>query len=124
MRIQDAMNKNLLQDYFISSKVVNLKNYGSNSSRTRTIVIGVRRDQKINPERLFPEITEPKTIKELTKGLEKLNRFGEISKDIYHSFRPYDKKMLSWIEKLKEGKVLLIIKKVFVNLIKLLIIRL
>ena len=104
IRIQDAMNKNLLQDYFISSKVVNLKNYGSNSSRTRTIVIGVRRDQKINPEGLFPDITEPKTIKELTKSLEKLNKFGEISKDIYHSFRSYDQKMLSWIEKLKEGE--------------------
>ena len=98
------MNKNLLQDYFISSKVVNLKNYGSNSSRTRTIVIGVRRDQKINPEGLFPDITEPKTIKELTKSLEKLNKFGEISKDIYHSFRSYDQKMLPWIVKLKEGE--------------------
>ena len=104
IQIQDSMNKNLLQDYFISSKVVNLKNYGSNSSRTRTIVIGVRRDQKINPERLFPDITEPKLIKELIKKFEKLNKFGEISKDIYHSFRPYDKKMLTWIEKLKEGE--------------------
>ncbi len=104
IQIQDAMNKNLLQDYFISSKVVNLKNYGSNSSRTRTIVIGVRRDQKINPEGLFPDITEAKLIKELIKKLEKLNKFGEISKDIYHSFRPYDKKMLPWIEKLKEGE--------------------
>ena len=104
IQIQDAMNKNLLQDYFISSKVVNLKNYGSNSSRTRTIVIGVRRDQKINPERLFPEITKPKIIKELIKKFEKLDKFGEISKDIYHSFRPYDKKMLPWIEKLKEGE--------------------
>ena len=104
IQIQDAMNKNLFQDYFISSKVVNLKNYGSNSSRTRTIVIGVRRDQKINPEGLFPEIVEPKTIKELTKNLDRLNKFGEISKDIYHSFRPYDKKMLPWIEKLKEGE--------------------
>jgi DNA (cytosine-5)-methyltransferase 1 len=104
IQIQDAMNKNLLQDYFISSKVVNLKNYGSNSSRTRTIVIGVRRDQKINPERLFPDITEPKLIKELINKLEKLNKFGEISNDIYHSFRPYDKRMLPWIEKLKEGE--------------------
>jgi len=104
IQIQDSMNKNLLQDYFISSKVVNLKNFGSNSSRTRTIVIGVRRDQKINPERLFPDITEPKLIKELIKKFEKLNKFGGISKDIYHSFRPYDKKMLTWIEKLKEGE--------------------
>ena len=73
IQIQDAMNKNLLQDYFISSKVVNLKNYGSNSSRTRTIVIGVRRDQKINPERLFPDITEPKIIKELINKLDIIN---------------------------------------------------
>ena len=104
IQIEDAMKKNLSQYYFISSKVVNLKNYGSNSSRTRTIVIGVRRDQKINPEGLFPDIAEPKTIKELTKNLKKLIKFGEVSKDIYHSFRPYDKKMLPWIEKLKEGE--------------------
>ena len=42
--------------------------------------------------------------KELINKLEKLNKFGEISNDIYHSFRPYDKKMLPWIEKLKEGE--------------------
>ena len=53
---------------------------------------------------MFPDITEPKTIKELIKKLEKLNKFGKISKDIYHSFRPYDKKMLPWIEKIKEGE--------------------
>ena len=104
IQIQDSMYKNLLQDYFIASKVINLKNYGSNSSRTRTIVMGVRRDQKVNPEVLFPDFLEPKTIKELTKNLEKLNKFGEISKDIYHTFRSYDKVMLSWIEKLKEGE--------------------
>ena len=69
------MNKNLMQDYFISSKVVNLKNYGSNSSRTRTIVIGVRRDQKINPEGLFPDITEPKIIKGVEQRTFKMVKF-------------------------------------------------
>ena len=104
IQIQESMYKNLLQNYFISSKIINLKNYGSNSSRTRTIVIGVRRDQKINPEELFPDFIEPKKINELTKNLKKLNKFGEISDDIYHAFRSYDKNMLPWIEKLKEGE--------------------
>jgi DNA (cytosine-5)-methyltransferase 1 len=52
----------------------------------------------------FRILQNQKLIKELINKLEKLNKFGEISNDIYHSFRPYDKKMLPWIEKLKEGE--------------------
>ena len=66
--IKIALNNNLLGDYFISSKVINLKNYGSNSSRTRTIVIGTRRDQKINPEELFPSFKKTKNVRQLLKN--------------------------------------------------------
>ena len=60
--IEKALYKNLLSSYFISSQVVNLKNYGSNSSRTRTLIIGARRDLDINPTDLFPDKSEAKTI--------------------------------------------------------------
>ena len=102
--IKIALNNNLLGDYFISSKVINLKNYGSNSSRTRTIVIGTRRDQKINPEELFPSFKKTKNVRQLLKNFKKLNSFGKISEDIFHSFRNYNKTMLPWIKDLKEGE--------------------
>ena len=104
LKIKDALNKNLIPDYFIHSKIINLKNYGSNSSRTRTIVIGVRRDLQLNPIDFFPDFQKFKTVRQLTRGLKKLQKFGEISCDIYHSFRPYDKRMLNWIKDLDEGQ--------------------
>ena len=60
--IEKALYKNLLSSYFISSQVINLKNYGSNSSRTRTLIIGARRDLDINPTDLFPDKNKAKTI--------------------------------------------------------------
>ena len=102
--IEAVLLKYLFKSYFIYSKVVNLKDFGSNSSRTRTIVIGSRRDLDINPIDLFPNQKKAKTIKELISTFQKLNKFGEISYDIYHSFRKYDKRMLSWIKNLKEGQ--------------------
>jgi len=102
--IEAVLLKYLFQSYFIYSKVVNLKDFGSNSSRTRTIVIGSRRDLDVSPIDLFPEQTKAKTIRELISKFEKLNKFGEISSDIYHSFRKYDKRMLGWIKSLKEGQ--------------------
>lgn len=104
--IEDAIKLNLGGHYNILFKVVNFKDYGSHSSRTRTLVIGVRKDiQNISPYDIFPEKSKPKTLRKLFEGLEALNEMGQISEtDIYHSFREYDKKMLPWIENLKEGE--------------------
>ena len=54
--IEEAINNNLDNDYVIMSRVINFKDYGSNSSRTRTLVIGVRMDFEdyISPIDLFP----------------------------------------------------------------------
>lgn len=105
-RIEEAVKLNLGGQYNILFKVVNFKDFGSNSSRTRTLVIGVRKDlQNISPYDIFPNQKEAKTLRELFKDLEVLNEMGEISeKDIFHSFRAYSPKMLSWIENLKEGQ--------------------
>jgi len=104
--ISEAIELRLGGEYNILSKIVNFKDYGSNSSRTRTLVIGVRKDLvNISPYQLFPKKQKAKTLKELIGDLASLSVMGEIDEnDIYHSFRKYDKKMLSWIENIKEGQ--------------------
>ena len=44
--IGDMINEELGSNYLIHNEVLNFKNYGSNSSRTRTLVIGV--DKKVS----------------------------------------------------------------------------
>jgi len=104
--IEEAIKLNLGGHYNILFKVVNFKDYGSNSSRTRTLVIGIRKDlQNISPYDIFPTKQKPQTLRNLFAGLEELNEMGKISEtDIYHSFREYNINMLPWIEPLKEGQ--------------------
>ena len=104
--IEEAIELNLGGLYNILSKVINFKDYGSQSSRTRTLVIGSRKDLvNISPYQLFPSKHEAKTLKKLIGSLPSLKTMGEISKnDIYHSYRIFDKKMLPWIELIKEGE--------------------
>lgn len=103
--ILDAIMLNLSSIYNIEYKILNFKDYGANSSRTRTLVIGTRKDININPLDLFPNEEKPKTIKEVIGNLKPLTIMGEISEDdIYHSFRKYDIKMLDWIKDIKEGE--------------------
>jgi DNA (cytosine-5)-methyltransferase 1 len=105
MTIKESLNKILFSNYFISSKKINLCNFGSNSSRTRTLILGCRRDLNENPDNFFPNYIKEKKISELISHLPKLKKFGDISEnDIYHSFRNYDKKMLPWIKDLKQGQ--------------------
>jgi DNA (cytosine-5)-methyltransferase 1 len=104
--IEEAIKLNLGGHYNILFKIINFKDYGSNSSRTRTLVIGVRKDlQNISPYDISPSKQKPKKLRKLFEGLLKLNEMGQISEaDIFHSFREYDKKMLPWIENLKQGQ--------------------
>lgn len=81
-------------------------NYGSNSSRTRTLVIGVEKSYRetIVPFDLFPSFQEEKTLRQ-TIGNFKTLKWGEISKtDFYHAFRTYEPRMRDWIKELKEGE--------------------
>lgn len=104
--IEEAIKLNLGGNYNILFEILNFKDYGANSSRTRTLVIGVRKDlQNISPYDVFPKKQTPKKLKNLFTGLPELKKMGEISEtDIFHSFREYDLKMLPWIENLKEGQ--------------------
>ncbi len=104
-KIQEAINQNLAGNYNILFKVVNFKEYGSNSSRTRTLVLGIRKDiQNISPYDFFPKKQKAKTLRQLVSDLPSLTKMGEVSDDIFHSYREFDKKMLPWIENLKEGQ--------------------
>lgn len=105
--IEEAINYNLSNDYVIMSRVLNFKDYGSNSSRTRTLVIGVKNDYQnfISPIDLFPKKHRVKTLKSVIGKMKRLNEFGEIDEnDIYHFFRIYPEHMRNWIHDLKEGE--------------------
>lgn len=104
-KIKDAIDFNLGNLYNIEFKVLNFKNYGSNSSRTRTLVIGARKDLNINPDTLYPKYRKEKTLREIVGDLPSLTKMGEIYQyDIFHSFRKYSPEMRRWIELLKEGQ--------------------
>ncbi|PUD83233.1 DNA (cytosine-5-)-methyltransferase, partial [Helicobacter pylori] len=82
------------------------KNFGANSSRTRTLVIGVCKEFKDFTSALefFPDFKQEKTLKEVIGSLKPLT-WGEYdSADFYHSFRTYPKHMQEWIKDLKEGQ--------------------
>ena len=105
-RIEEAIFLNLGGNYNIASKVMNFKDYGNNSSRTRTVVIGVRKDiENVMPYDLFPEEQSAPTIREIVGHLRPLAQMGQIDEnDIYHGFRNYDIRMLDWIRDTTEGQ--------------------
>ena len=106
VRIGDYIRDTLGEDYVITSKIINFMNYGSNSSRTRTLVIGVDKKYRNNivPFDLFPQFREEKTLRQVIEKYPVL-QWGEIdSNDFYHAFRTYDIKMRDWIHDLKEGE--------------------
>jgi len=104
--IKEAIKDNLAGKYNILYKVINFSEYQANSSRTRTLVIGVRKDLKnITPYSIFPNKSEPQKLKDIILDLPSLKQMGEICEnDIFHSYRKFDKKMLEWIKDIKEGQ--------------------
>lgn len=104
--IGDMISEELGSSYLIQNEVLNFKNYGSNSSRTRTLVIGVDKklSDEISPMELMPDYMNEKSLFAVIGNMKSLN-WGEYdSKDFFHSFRVYPEYMLSWIENLKEGQ--------------------
>lgn len=96
----------LEEHYLIEHRILNFKNYGSNSSRTRTVVIGVEKELSdyITPLEIYPFYRKEPLLKEVIGDLKRLE-WGEYSKnDFYHSFRTYPEYMRSWISDLKQGE--------------------
>ncbi|MEG0518508.1 MAG: DNA cytosine methyltransferase [Bacteroidales bacterium] len=104
--IKEAININLSGDYNILYQVLNFKDYGSPSSRTRTLVIGVRKDIKeVTPFDICPNRQPERTLRQVIGHLPSLTKMGEISPDdIYHNFRRYSPHMEAWIADIKEGQ--------------------
>lgn len=104
--IRNAIDINLAGKYNILYKVVNFKDYGCPSSRTRTLVIGVRKDLRgITPYDLFPDKQPERTLRQVIGHLPPLKHMGEICEnDIYHNFRRYSPHMEAWIADIKEGQ--------------------
>ncbi|EGO5053764.1 DNA cytosine methyltransferase [Enterococcus faecalis] len=105
-KISDAFNDWLSKDYCYKSRVINFKDYGANSSRTRTLVIGVRNDlaTSVSPSLLYPMEENQKNLKEVIGDLPSLHKMGEIyPTDIYHNFKSYREDMRSWIHDVKPG---------------------
>ena len=104
--IGDVIYEELSDKYIIVSRILNFKNYGSNSSRTRTVVIGISRElsEFISPIELYPTYVNERTLKQVIGNMPKLE-WGEIcSTDFYHAFRTYPEEMRCWIHDLKQGE--------------------
>lgn len=104
--IGDVIYEELSDKYIIVSRILNFKNYGSNSSRTRTVVIGVSKEMSeyVAPIELYPTYVEEMTLRQVIGNMPKL-KWGEICPtDFYHAFRTYPEEMRCWIHDLKEGE--------------------
>ncbi len=104
--IGDMITEELGEDYIFEKRVLNFKNYGSNSSRPRTLVIGVDKElsNQIVPSELFPEYVEEKSLYDVIGDMDELE-WGEYNvRDFYHSFRVYPEHMRSWIHDLGQGE--------------------
>ena len=104
--IGDVIYEELSEHYIIASRVLNFKNYGSNSSRTRTVVIGVSREmtEYVSPIEIYPPYANERTLQQVIGDMPKL-KWGEIcATDFYHAFRIYPEEMRCWIHDLKEGQ--------------------
>ncbi|MBQ3428017.1 MAG: DNA cytosine methyltransferase [Clostridia bacterium] len=104
--IGEYVREILGKDYIISGRIMNFMNYGSNSSRTRTLMIGVDKTYRnnITPYDLFPEYRQEKTLRDVIYDFPKLE-WGQIcDTDFYHAFRTYKPEMREWIHDLKEGE--------------------
>lgn len=104
-KISQAIQNHLGKLYRFEHKIINFKDYGAHSSRKRCLVIGVRKNIKINIDSLWPSEERSKTLRELIYDLPRLNIMGETSRnDIYHNFKKYSEHMREWIRDLKPGE--------------------
>jgi DNA (cytosine-5)-methyltransferase 1 len=104
--IKESIDYNLSGKYNIHFQTLNFKDYGNPSSRTRTLVIGVRKDlREVTPLDIFPDRRSEQTLRSVIGHLPPLRKMGEIYKnDIYHNFREYSSHMESWVADIKEGQ--------------------
>lgn len=102
--IHDAIFEALGKSYDIYYEIINFCEYGNPSSRTRTLVIGTRKDLNVNPNDFFPDKEPTRTIRYVIGNFKPLTVMGEIDEnDIYHSFRPYPERLTRCIAATPQG---------------------
>lgn len=91
--------------YEFYSRTLPLQEYGSPSSRKRSITVGIRNDILwATPLDVFPDAAPAPTLRELIGDLPSLKEPGDFDpSDIYHAYRPFDPRMLPWIQATPEG---------------------
>ena len=104
--IGEEIERVLGGEYEFFSKVLQLAECGSPSSRKRSITIGVRNDLTwVTPLDLFPPKQPAMSLRELIGDLPRLTEMGQWALgDPFHAFRPYKPHMRDWISELKEGE--------------------
>ena len=106
LAIGEMIMQELGADYQIAHEIINFKNYGSNSSRKRTLVIGVENQLAISipPKTLYPDWTEEFALEKIIGKMKSL-KWGEYDEnDFFHSFRTYPVHMRNWIKGIKQGQ--------------------
>ena len=105
-KIGDVINTHLGGTYNIHYQTLNFKDYGNPSSRTRTLVVGVRKNLwDITPYDVMPGKRKEIKVRDVISELTSLKVMGDLdSNDIYHNFRSYSPEMLNWIKDLREGQ--------------------
>lgn len=106
LTIGEAINTLLGEKYHILPNVLNLKNFGCPSSRTRALAIGVEKNiDRFSPLSLLPDWEREKTLAEVIGDLPPISQMGQICEDdAYHAFKPYAKRMEAWVSGLREGQ--------------------
>lgn len=104
--IEAEIERTLGKDYEYYSRTLQLHQFGSPSSRKRSITIGVRNDVLwATPLDLFPSESPASSLEELIGHLKPLGNPQEFDReDIWHAFRPYKEHMRSWISATPEGE--------------------
>ena len=105
-KIKDVINAHLGGIYNIHYQILNFKDYGNPSSRTRTLVVGVRKNLwDITPYEVMPGKRKEIKVRDVIGDMASLKAMGDLdSNDTYHNFRSYSPEMLNWIKDLREGQ--------------------
>lgn len=110
--INVAIHTHLGLSYDILFEPLDFLEYGSNSSRTRCLTLGIRKDltennflfNSVNLRNLLPKKQKPKTIRQAIGHLKSLNRDEWDTEDLLHFAPELPDRHIYWIEKVKEGE--------------------
>lgn len=104
--ISQVIFEELSEMYSYVAQVINFRYYGSNSSRERTLVIGVHKSLAnfCSPIDLLPKFRKDRTIRQVIGNMPTLEWGAFDPDDFYHQFRTYEEYMRPMVHHTKPGK--------------------